>query len=192
MRLRDTARLDDCIVGACLEERESFEASFPLELEDSLSFFSRASRSRARISSTVEIVLDGLVVVSDDFLRFPKESCALARAPKEMLFRVDWMSSSSSSSSPSSTSSSSSSPESLSDCTVELVPRRKAEIDDRYVPYRPQPGRRHPRHLLILHLTDLYRLPLLLIQRLLHPIRQMPKALSRSLHLLAAAPERAG
>lgn len=112
VRLRVTGCLDDCTIGACLEERENFSKSF--DFEDPSRFCSRASRMRARMSSNGEaagvspssvfdwVALDLRLAVG------PKEACALARAPKEMLLNdactSSWPSSLFSSSSSSSSS----------------------------------------------------------------------------------------
>lgn len=81
MRLRVTARLEDCTIGACLEVRLGF--SLVLDFAAASSFCSRASRSFVRMSSSVAVVSSLGVRLS---LRFFSriEAWALASAPKEM------------------------------------------------------------------------------------------------------------
>jgi len=110
VRLRVTAGLVDWTMGACLEERLSRSLYFDDFEDDEDCFCSRASRMRARMSSRgLAGCVSALPSGAEDFarlvLRGPMEDWAFARAPKEILFREDWISSWSSSSSSSSSSS---------------------------------------------------------------------------------------
>lgn len=86
-RLRDTARFDVWMVGACFEERAAGDLDLNLS-------FSRPGPEdwRLWLSEMIEVgamALSFSLSSSAARLRFPRVACALASAPKEILLSDD-------------------------------------------------------------------------------------------------------